>query len=140
MDHYLLHLSYSPAGWNAIASAGASFDDRLGPVRKLIANLGGSFASFHFFDTPAFKDAGRQHVVLDKFAMFGSHDLMAVLAMPDKHAAQALSIALSSQPGISKVAFTAMVPFEETVTKAAAASKAAIAATGYAGPGHTRPK
>ena len=140
MDHYLLHLSYSPAGWHAIASSGASFDDRLGPVRKLIAQLGGSFASFHFYDTPSFRDEERRHVVLDKFAMFGSHDLMAVVAMPDKHAAQALSIALSSQHGINKVAFTAMVPFEETVTTAAAASKAAIAATGYAGPGDAKPR
>ena len=137
MDHYMLHLSYSAAGWHAITGAGAGFDDRLGPVRALIAHLGGSFAAFHFFGSP--EQDRRHHVVRDKFALFGAQDLMAVLAMPDKHAAQALSIALSSQPGIAHVALTAMVPFEDTVTRSAAASAAAIAATGYAGPGPGHP-
>ena len=99
MEHYLLHLSYSTAGWQAIIDREASFDDRLDPVRKLIAHLGGSLASFHFFDAPNTPDDARhqKHVVFDKFAMFGEHDLLGVLAMPDKHAAQTFTIALSAR-------------------------------------------
>src|ERR1700721_3530409 len=84
MEHYLLRLTYSTAGWQARVDKAAGFDQRMAPVRNLIAHLGGSFASFHFYDTPSFKNDALRHVVLDKFAMFGGHDLMAVLAMPAK--------------------------------------------------------
>lgn len=139
MEHYLLHLSYAAAGWQDIVNKAASFDQRLDPVRKLIAHLGGSFASFHFYDTPHFKNDARRHVVTDKFAMFGNHDLMAVLAMPDKHAAQAFTIALSAQAGIQKVELVSMMPFEDAITTSVAAGKAAVAATRYLGPGPASP-
>jgi hypothetical protein len=135
MEHYLLHLSYSSAGWAQILRQPPGFDQRMEPVRRLIAHLGGSFASFHFFDTPAFQDAARQHTVVDKFALFGTHDVMAVLAMPDKHAAQAFMLALSAQPGIATIKLISMMPFEEVITASVGASNTAIAATGYAGPG-----
>src|SRR5262249_42024497 len=99
MEYYLLHLSYTTAGWNAILAAAPNFNTRMGPVRNLVAQLGGSFASFRFFDRSPFNTT-LQHDVLDKFAMFGEHDVMAVLAMPDKNAAQAFTLALQKQPGI----------------------------------------
>jgi len=139
MEHYLLHLSYSTDGWKDIIDKSATFDQRLEPVRKLINHLGGSFASFHFYDTPAFHNESRRHVVKDKFAMFGGHDLMAVLAMPDKHSAHAFTVALSAQPGIQSVELTSMMPFEEAITATVATSKAAIAHTGYTGPGSSKP-
>jgi hypothetical protein len=139
MEHYLLHLSYTSAGWDDILKKAASFDQRLEPVRKLIAHLGGPFASFHFYDTPHFQNDPLKHVVFDKFAMFGAHDLMAVLAMPDKGAAQAFTIALSAQPGIQNIDLVSMMPFEDAITTSLAAGKAAIAATGYAGPGSASP-
>ena len=135
MEHYLLHLSYTSTGWQGIVDKAASFDERLDPVRKLIAHLGGSLASFHFYETPHFKDDDRKHVVFEKFAMFGEHDLMGVLAMPDKHAAQTLTIALSAQPGVGKIELTSMMPFEDAITKSVSAAKAALGVTGYAGPG-----
>ena len=109
------------------------------PVRKLIAQLGGSFASFHFYDTPHFQNDALKHVVLDKFAMFGNHDVMAVLAMPDKGAAQAFTILLSAQPGIQSIDLASMMPFEDAVTTSVNTGKAAIAATRYAGPGPALP-
>ena len=135
MEHYLLHLSYNAVGWQSIVDRTAGFDERLDPVRKLIAHLGGALASFHFYDTPHFKNDANKHVVFDKFAMFGEHDLMGVLAMPDKHAAQTFTMALSAQPGIGKVELTAMMPFDDAITRSVATAKSAIAATGYKGPG-----
>ena len=134
MEHYLLHLSYTAAGWQGIVDRAANFDERLDPVRKLITHLGGALASFHFYDTPHFRNDAQKHVVLDKFAMFGEHDLMGVLAMPDKHAAQTFTMVLSAQPGIGKVELTSMMPFEDAITRSVATAKSAIAATGYAGP------
>jgi uncharacterized protein with GYD domain len=135
MEHYLLRLSYTSAGWRDIVAKEEGFDDRLAPVRKLIAQLGGSFAAFHFFEGPHFGKADLAHVVRDKFAFFGGHDLMAVLAMPDKNAAQAFSIAVSTQAGIDTVDLTSLMPFEDAVTKSVATAKQASLAAGYAGPG-----
>jgi hypothetical protein len=139
MEHYLLRLTYSTAGWQDIVSKAASFDQRMTPVRNLIAHLGGSFASFHFYDTPAFKNESLRHVVLDKFAMFGGHDLMAVLAMPDKHAAKAFRAALSAQPGIETIDLVSLMPFEDAINSSVSTAKSAIAGTGYAGPGSHSP-
>jgi len=139
MEHYLLRLTYSTSGWKDIVDKAASFDQRMGPVRNLIAHLGGSFASFHFYDTPAFKNDTLHHVVTDKFAMFGGHDLMAVLAMPDKAAARAFHAALSAQPGIDTIDLVSMMPFEDAVTSSVNSAKAAMARTGYTGPGSGTP-
>ncbi len=139
MEHYLLRLTYTSAGWQDIVSKAVSFDQRLEPVRKLIAHLGGSFASFHFYDTPAFKNDSLKHVVRDKFAMFGGHDLMAVLAMPDKNAAKAFRFTLAAQPGIQTIELVSLMPFEDAITSSVPTSKAAIAATSYVGPGSKSP-
>jgi len=139
MEYYLLRLTYSSAGWQDIVSKAASFDQRMALVRNLIVHLGGSFASFHFFDTPAFRNDSLMHVVLDKFAMFGGHDVMAVLAMPDKHSAKAFSVALSAQPGIQTIDLVSLMPFEDAITSSVTTGKAAMAATGYAGPGSKPP-
>lgn len=140
MEHYLLHLSYTSSGWDAILRATPNLDQRMDPVRNLVAHFGGSFAAFHFHDRPPFdRDPTRQHVVRDKFAMFGEHDVMAVLAMPDKNAAQAFTLALQKQPGIQYVHLDLMMPFEDAIANSVTDSNAAIAATGYAGPGSTSP-
>jgi hypothetical protein len=64
---------------------------------------------------------------------------MAVLAMPDKNAAQAFTLALQKQLGIEYVHLSLMMPFEDAVTTSVNTSNAAIAATGYAGPGSPSP-
>ena len=135
MEYYLLHLSYTQAGWDGILKAAPNFNQRMDPVRNLIAQLGGSFASFHFYDRPPFLNIAPSEVVYDKFAMFGTHDVMAVLAMPDKNAAQAFTLALQAQPGIQYIHLESMMPCVEAITNSVAASNAAIAATGYFGPG-----
>src|SRR5215467_4657961 len=111
MEYYLLHLSYTQAGWDAILRATPNFNQRMDPVRNLIAQLGGSFATFRFFDRSPFLNLAPIEDVFDKFAMFGTHDVMAVLAMPDKNAAQAFTLALQAQPGIQYVHLELMMPF-----------------------------
>jgi hypothetical protein len=71
--------------------------------------------------------------------MFGGHDLMAVLAMPDKRAAKAFTAALSAQPGIDTIDLVSLMPFEDAVTSSVTSAKAAMARTGYTGPGSTTP-
>jgi hypothetical protein len=140
MEHYLLHLSYTTAGWDHILNTIPNFNQRMDPVRNLIAQLGRSFAAFHFHDRPPFdRDPAQRHIAYDKFAMFGAHDVMAVLAMPDKNAAQAFTLALQKQPGIEYVHLSVMMPFEDAITTSVNTSNAAIAATGYAGPGSPSP-
>jgi hypothetical protein len=139
MDYYLLHLSYSSSGWDAILAAAPNFNQRMDPVRNLIAQLGGSFASFHFFDRTPFLNIAPQEIVYDKFAMFGEHDVMAVLAMPDKNAAQAFTLALQKQPGIQYVHLSLMMPFEDAITNSVGASNRSIAQGSYAGPGSPPP-
>ena len=139
MEYYLLRLSYSSTGWKDIIDKAPSFDDRLEPVSRLIASLGGSFASFHFYDMPLFRDDSKRHVVMAKFSTFDSHDLMAVLAMPDRQAASAFTAALSAQPGIRHVELVAMMPFEETITASVKAAKSAMGTARYAGPGPASP-
>jgi len=56
-----------------------------------------------------------------------------------KQAAQAFTIALEAQPGIESIDLVSMMPFEEAITAAVAAGKAAVAATGYTGPGPAVP-
>jgi uncharacterized protein with GYD domain len=135
MEHYFLKLSYSATGWKDIVDKAPTFDQRLGPVRDLIASLGGSFASFHFYEREPYRNEGLQHVVLEKFAIFGRYDLFAVLAFPDRNSAQAFRIALSTQSGIKRVKLVSIMPFEDVVADSVGKAKAAITGSKYAGPG-----
>jgi uncharacterized protein with GYD domain len=135
MEHYLLKLSYSTTGWKDIVDKAPSFDQRLGPVRDLIAKLGGSFASFHFYEREPYRKDGLQHIVVEKFAIFGQHDLFAVLAFPDRNSAQAFRLALSTQSGIKSIELVSIMPFEDVIADSVGKAKAAIAVSKYAGPG-----
>ena len=134
MEYYLVRLTYTPAAWGEIVASTTSLDQRLEPVRKLLRHLGGSLATFNFFGSEHYRNDDLNHEVRDKFAMFGGHDLLTIMAMPDRHAAQAFNLAISAEPGLAVVDLTPMVPLEETVN-AIAKAKAAVAATGYTAPG-----
>jgi len=135
MEHYFLKLSYSTTGWKDIVQKAPTFDQRLGPVRDLIAKLGGSFASFHFYERDPYRSKKLQHVVLEKFGIFGRDDLIAVLAFQDKNSAQAFKIALSTQPGIKSIELVSIMPFEDVIADSVGKAKAAISGSKYAGPG-----
>ena len=137
MEYFLVRLSYTPAAWQEIIDTTTSLDGRLEPVRKLLRHLGGSLASFGFFDTEHTGNAAAKHVVRDKFVMWNGHDLLTVLAMPDKASAQAFNMAISAEAGLKLVDMTPMVPMEDAV-KSMAAAKDAVARTGYAAPGRAR--
>jgi hypothetical protein len=135
MEYYLLKLLYSAKGWKDIVDKAPTFNQRLGPVRDLIADLGGSFASFHFYEKEPYRKEGQQHVVSEKFAIFGRHDFLAVLAFPDHKSAQAFRIALSMQSGVKSVKLVSIIPFEDVIADSVGKAKAAIAKSKYAGPG-----
>ncbi|MBR0913944.1 hypothetical protein [Bradyrhizobium japonicum] len=135
MEHYFLKLSYSTTGWKDIVQTAPTFDERLKPVRDLIASLGGSFASFHFYERAPYRNEQLQHVVLEKFAIFGRDDLFAVLAFQERNSAQAFRIALSTQPGIKSVELVSIMPFEDVVADSVGKAKKAITGSKYAGPG-----
>ena len=46
--------------------------------------------------------------------MLAEYDLLAV-AVPNKAAAQAFNMAISSEPGIKKVDLTSIIPLEDTI-------------------------
>lgn len=135
MEHYFLKLSYSTTGWKDIVQKAPTFDERLGPVRDLIASLGGSFASFHFYEREPYRNEQLQHVVQEKFGIFGGYDLFAVLAFQERNSAQAFRIALSTQPGIKSVEFVSIMPFEDVIADSVGKAKKAITGSKYAGPG-----
>ena len=134
MEYYLVRLTYKPEAWAEIVASTTSLDQRLEPVRKLLRTLGGSLATFNFFGSEHYRNDALTHDVRDKFVMFGGHDLLTILAMPDRKAAQAFNLAVSSEPGMAVVDLTPIVPMQETV-EAMAVAKAAVAETGYAAPG-----
>lgn len=139
MEFYLVRLSYTPAAWQQLIDSTTSLDQRLAPVRRLIKHLRGSLASFHFYDTPHFQEDGKPAVVVNhKMVMFGEHDLLAMLAVPDKAAAQAFRMAISAEPGLKAVDLVSIMPLEDVIA-AMPLAKSAVAATGYAAPGRHTP-
>jgi uncharacterized protein with GYD domain len=139
MEFYLVRLSYTADAWHDLISSTTSLDQRLAPVRSLINHLGGSLATFHFFDAPHFSSAAKPPVVVtDKFAMMGEHDLLTILAVPDKSIAQAFNMIISAEPGLKTVDLISMMPLADAIAVMPTA-KAAIQATGYLAPGRKRP-
>ena len=137
MEFYLVRLTYTPAAWGDIIASTTSLDQRLEPVRKLIRQFGGSLASYRFFDTPHFAtQAAPPFHVEDKFVMFGEFDLLTILAVPDRVAAQAFNMAVMAEPGLKAVELTCMMPMAEAIA-AIAQARTAVAATGYTAPGRT---
>ena len=139
MEYFLVRLAYTPAAWSEIIENTTNLDERRAPVRKLLRHLGGSLASFGFFDTEHSKsDAAAPHVVNDKFVMWSGHDLLTVVAMPNKEAAHAFNMAVSAESGLKVVDLTPIVPMQHAV-QAMVAAKAVVAQTGYAAPGRAKP-
>ncbi len=139
MEFYLIRLSYTPAAWQDLIDSTTSLDQRLAPVRRLIKHLRGSLASFHFYDAPHFHEDGKAPVVVShKMAMFGENDLLAMLAVPDKAAAQAFKMAISAEPGLKAVDLVSLMPLEDVIA-AMPLAKGAVQATGYAAPGRKTP-
>jgi hypothetical protein len=69
--------------------------------------------------------------------MFGEHDLFAILAMPDKAAAQAHNMAISAEPGLKTVDLVSIMPLEDAIA-AMPLAKGAVQAMGYVAPGRKR--
>jgi uncharacterized protein with GYD domain len=139
MEYYLVRLSYTPAGWKELIDQTTSLDQRLDPVRRLIKHLRGSLAAFHFYHPPHYNDPNIPPIIVyEKMVMLAEHDLLAILALPDKAAAQAFNMAISSEPGIKTVDLVSITPLEDTIA-ALPLARAAVQATGYAAPGRGAP-
>ncbi len=139
MEFYLVRLSYTAAAWQDLIANTASLDQRLAPVRRLIKHLRGSLATFHFYDAPYFDDAARPPVVVShKMATLGEHDLVAILALPDKEAALAFNMAISAEPGLKVVDLVSIMPLEDAIA-AMPLVRSAVQAANYAAPGRRLP-
>ncbi|HZS82233.1 MAG TPA: hypothetical protein VFA50_05150 [Stellaceae bacterium] len=134
MQYYLVRLSYTAAAWKELVEKTKSLDDRLDKVRRLIKQLGGSLANYHFFDDEHFAGAGERHIVVHKFVPFGEHDILTILAMPDNVAARTFSMAVAAEDGVKTVELTPMISMEEGIG-AMARAKAARSRASYAAPG-----
>ena len=137
-EYYMLRISYTAEGWHGILNNSTSYDQRMEPVRNLIAHLGGSLASFQFYQHEKFQNKELAHSVDCKFAVFGGNDLMAILAMQTKAAAQAFKVALLSQPGIANIELVSIMPYADVINTSLSLTKRALPATKYAGPGPGR--
>lgn len=139
MEFFLVRLSYTAAAWQDLIDTTTSLDQRLAPVRRLIKHLGGSLANFHFYDGPHFDSADHPPTIVHgKMAMFGEHDLLAMVAFPHKGAVQAFNMAIMAEPGLKIVDLTAMIPLEEAIA-AMPVAKGAVQAAAYVAPGRKIP-
>ena len=138
MEYFLVRLAYTPAAWTDIINNTTSMDDRMVPVRKVIRDLGGSLPSFGFFDTEHSRGAAPSHTVREKFMMWGGHDILTIVAMPSKEAAQAFNMIGSAEPGLKVMDLTPIMPLEDALQSMGMA-KAALDRTGYAAPGRSKP-
>ena len=134
MEYYLVRLSYTPTAWRELIDQTTTLDQRLAPVRQLIKHLRGSLATFHFYDPPYDDPATAPKVVQEKMVMLAEYDLLAILAVPDKAAAQAFNMAISSEPGVKKVDLTSITPLEDTIA-AMPLAKSAVKGAKYRAPG-----
>ena len=134
MQYYLIRLSYTAAAWKELTDKPTSLDDRLAQVVRLIRELGGSLANYHFFEGPHFDGAGQHHIVTCKFVPFGRHDIVTILAMPDAVAARTFSMAVAAEDGVKEIEITPMISLAEGM-EAMTRAKAARSRARYAAPG-----
>jgi len=134
MQYYLVRLSYTATAWQQLIERTTGLDERLASVRKLIAQLGGSLANFHFFDDQHFRGIAKRTVVSHKFMPFGESDIVTILAMPDPVAARSFHMAVAAEAGVKSIELTPMITLDEGV-KAMGIAKSARAKTAYAAPG-----
>jgi uncharacterized protein with GYD domain len=134
VEYYLVRLSYTPTAWRELIDQTTTLDQRLAPIRQLVKHLRGSLAAFHFYDPPYDDPATPPTVVQEKMAMLAEYDLLAILAVPDKAAAQVFNMAISSEPGVKKVDLTSIIPLKDTIA-AMPLTKSAVQGTKYRAPG-----
>src|SRR6185312_11788501 len=131
MQYYLIRLSYTAAAWKELIDKPANLDDRLEKVTRLIRELGGSLANYHFFDGPHFADESKREVVICKFVPFGTHDIVTIMAMPDNVSARTFAMAVAAEEGVKDIETTPMISLAEAM-EGMARAKAARSRARYA--------
>jgi len=134
MEYYLIRLSYTAAAWKELIDKPASLDDRLAKVTRLIRELGGSLANYHFFEEPHFADKGKHEIVVCKFVPFGRHDIVTIMAMPDNATARSFMMAVAAEEGVKDIEMTPMISLADSL-EAMARAKEVRARARYAAPG-----
>jgi uncharacterized protein with GYD domain len=129
MQYYLVRLAYTAEAWRALLSAGGGLDERLDNVRRLLKELGGSFADYSFDD---------KHVVKSKFVPFGAHDIVCVIATPNEGAARAFQMAVSAEIGVKSIELVPMIPYADAIQAMDTAQRARTG-TKYFAPGGRAP-
>lgn len=138
MQYYLVRLSYTAAAWRELIDKPTGLDDRLAQVTRLIRELGGSLANYHFFEEPYFADVGKREVVVSKFVPFGKHDIVTIMAMPDNATARTFVMAVAAEEGVKDIEMTPMISLADSL-EAMARAKAVRARARYAAPGRAAP-
>lgn len=109
MAKFVVFFSYKPETWNRMITKPG---DRLGAVRQMASDVGGSIESMYF--------------------MFGDRDGFVVLDMPDSASAAAVSLAVSSTGAFSHLETRQLIAPEDLP---AVLEKAATARESYRPPG-----
>jgi uncharacterized protein with GYD domain len=131
MQYYLVRLAYTAEAWQTLLGTRGDIDARLDNVRRLLKELGGSFADYGFFDDP-------NHVVKSKFVPFGAHDIVCIIATPNEGAARAFQMAVSAEVGVKSIELTPMMPYADAINAMDAAQRARTG-TKYFAPGGRAP-
>jgi uncharacterized protein with GYD domain len=129
MKYYLVQFSYTPEAW-ADMIGDESKRDRIAAVKPLVTALKGCFAQIYFppCEPPS-------HTTEGKFAAFGDHDVVALLAFPDDQHAAAFAMSVSQGHGVKSFKTTPLLAWDEAMA-AMALAKPQIST--YSPPGRGR--
>jgi len=131
--YYLVQLTYTANAWGALAAwakaAKRTPAHRLGPVEKLIAELGGRFCDIDCKSPSGLAIEG-------KLVGCNVHDLVAITWFPSHQSALAFKIAVATEPGVSSIQLTPLMPMADAI-EAMAMAAGARQTSGYSAPGST---
>ncbi len=126
-QYYLIQFSYTSAAWDDLIK-NPSKRDRVAAVKKIVYDLGGCIATITF-------DCDGDPTPKEKFASFGDHDVVVLIAFPSDDAAAAFAMAISAGGGVKSMKTTRIMPWKQAM---AAMGTAMAVQAGYAPPGKGR--
>jgi uncharacterized protein with GYD domain len=100
MDYYLTQVSYTPEAWNRMVK---NPQNRFESVKSVVEKLGGSLEGF--------------------WLVFGEYDVVAIIQMPGRVSAAALSMAAIAGGGVKSFKTTPMLTVDEGLKAMKSAGK-----------------
>jgi hypothetical protein len=106
LRYYLVQFSYTAEAW-ADLLGDATKRDRIAAVKPIVEALGGCFPQIVFpCEYPSNVQEG-------KWAAFGDHDVIALLAFPNDRAAAAFAMTVSQGQGVKSFKTTPLLAWDE---------------------------